>query len=99
MPADFLTPRVVVDSVDKPPSITGSPENGRSTPDEFLARSTANVGTAYRLNGSSDRLHMLSALALRYRGSNSIQARILADDKDASAAVSGRRLPLGLSFT
>jgi hypothetical protein len=41
---------------------------------------------------------MLSALALGYHGSNSIQARILADDKDTLAAVSEWRLTLGLSF-
>jgi len=44
-------------------------------------------------------LHMLSALALGYHGSNSIGAKLLADDKDALAVVSERRLTLGLSFT
>jgi len=47
---------VVVDSVDKPPAITGSTESGRSTADEFLARAIANVGTAYRLNISCHRI-------------------------------------------
>ena len=41
---------MVVDSVDKPSSITGSPEKGRSTPDESLACAIAKIATAYRLN-------------------------------------------------